>query len=137
VAEAINWMDPGAISNMLGGDPFLKYSTLGNLGNATAPPITPAPIAPIGKMSTGTMLQTALGGLQTLGSLWAAWQSMKMAKKQFSFNKEFANANLGNQIKSYNTALADRANSRAVQENKTPESAQAYIAANSLEQKRI
>src|SRR6185437_11279715 len=50
----------------------------------------------------------ALGGLQTIGSLWQAFEANKLAKEQFKFQKEFANANLANQIQSYNTTLEDR-----------------------------
>lgn len=74
----------------------------------------------------------ALAGLQTIGNLWAAFQANKLAKQQFQFNKEFANANMANQIKSYNTALADRSRSRAFTEGQSQEAAQAYIDANKL-----
>jgi hypothetical protein len=54
--------------------------------------------------------QLALGGLQ---SLYNAWQASELAKRTFAFNKEIANTNLNNQIRSYNTQLEDRAGSRA------------------------
>lgn len=74
----------------------------------------------------------ALSGLQTLGNLWAAWQSNKLAKKQFAFTKDVTTANLTNQIKSYNTTLADRGRSRAHTESQTPEQAAAYVNKNRL-----
>jgi hypothetical protein len=55
-----------------------------------------------------------------------------MAKKQFKFTKDVTNTNLANQIKSYNTALYDRARSRAVQEGQTDAERDAYINNNSL-----
>lgn len=76
--------------------------------------------------------QFALSGLQTLGNLWGAFQAQKLAKKQFAFTKDFAEANLANQIKSYNTAIADRARSRGVMEGQSPDQVSNYISANSL-----
>lgn len=83
-------------------------------------------------MSGLDFANSALGGLKTLGSLWGAWQGMKLAKKQFNFSRNFANANLANQTKAYNTTLADREGSRAVMEGLTPQQAQSYISSNSL-----
>ena len=74
----------------------------------------------------------AMGGLQTIGQLWGAIQSAKMAKKTMAFEKEKFNTNLTNQIKSYNTQLMDRGRSRAVVEGQTPQQAQAYIDQNKL-----
>lgn len=76
--------------------------------------------------------KTAIGGVGTLANIWNAWQGMKMARKQFNFTRNFANANLANQTKTYNTNLADREGSRAVMEGLTPQQAQSYIASNSL-----
>lgn len=73
-----------------------------------------------------------LGGLQTIGNLWGAFQSMKLAKEQFKYTKNVTDTNLNNQIKSYNTALSDRANSRAVMQSQSPEQAQAYVDQNKL-----
>ena len=80
-------------------------------------------------MGTG---QLALGGLQTIGSLWNAWQANKLAKEQFKFQKDFANTNLANQIQSYNTTLADRTRARTFTEGGSDAEAQAYIDANQL-----
>jgi hypothetical protein len=76
--------------------------------------------------------QVALSGLNILGSLFAGFKSLGLAKKQFKFQKEFANANLANQMKTYNTALEDRSRSRAKVEDQTPEQAQAYVDRNRL-----
>ena len=74
----------------------------------------------------------ALSGLQTIGNLFAAFQANKLAKQQFKYTKKVTDANLANQIQSYNTALADRINSRYVVEGKSPEQAQAYLDVNKL-----
>lgn len=76
--------------------------------------------------------QMALSGLGTIGNLWAGFQAAKLAKQQFNFQKDFANANLANQIKSYNTALYDRARSRAAMEGQSSGQMQSYVNANSL-----
>lgn len=82
-------------------------------------------------LNSGT-LNMALGGLQTIGSLWAAWEANKLAKKQFKFQKEAWQTNMANQIQSYNTALADRARARAFTEGRSDEDAQRYIDENRL-----
>ena len=93
-----------------------------------------APTAPngFGATSFADKANLALSGLQTLGNLWGAFQSMKLAKKQFKFTKDFAETNLANQIKSYNTQIADRARSRGVMEGQTPGQVSQYISANAL-----
>jgi hypothetical protein len=76
--------------------------------------------------------QLALGGLQSLGNLLGSFQAQSMAKKQFNFDKDFANANLANQIKSYNTRLEGRARSQAHTEGAAPGWADEYVARNRL-----
>lgn len=74
----------------------------------------------------------ALSGLGTLGNLWGAFQAQKLAKKQFSFSKQFAESNRANQIKSYNTTLEDRGRSRAAVEDQSGQSLKEYIDKNKL-----
>lgn len=74
----------------------------------------------------------ALQGLGTIGSLWAAFQAQKLAKKQFSMTKKVTEANLSNQIASYNTTLEDRARSRAVAEGQSQDQMNSYIDKNRL-----
>lgn len=76
--------------------------------------------------------QLGLGALGSLANIYGGFQANKLAKDQLNFTKSVTNTNLNNQIKSYNTALEDRARSRATAENRDQSSADAYIAANKL-----
>lgn len=76
--------------------------------------------------------QLGLGALGSLAGIYSGFQANKLAKDQLNFTKSVTNTNLNNQIKSYNTALEDRARSRATAENRDQSSADAYIAANKL-----
>lgn len=76
--------------------------------------------------------QMAMAGLQTIGSLWSAWQANKLAKKTFNFQRDFANTNLRNQTQTYNTALEDRIGSRAFVQGMSADQANAYLAKNRL-----
>lgn len=73
-------------------------------------------------------------GLGTLGQLWTGFQGAKLAKKSFEHTRDITNANLNNQISSYNTALEDRARARFVGEGRGENSAQEreYVARNRL-----
>lgn len=82
-------------------------------------------------MNIGTG-QMALSGLASLGSLYGSLQSNKLAKEQFKFTKDFANTNLNNQIKSYNTTLSDKIHSRSVMDGTGPAAAEAYLDKNRL-----
>lgn len=110
--------------NGLGANGSALTGGVGGLGGA------PGDIG--GGMGALGYANAGITGLQTLGALWGAWQQNKMAKKQFKFTKDITNTNLANQIKSYNTALYDRARSRAVMEGQTDAQRDAYIADNSL-----
>lgn len=76
--------------------------------------------------------QLGLGAIGSLANIYGGFQANKLAKDQLNFAKSVTNTNLNNQIKSYNTALEDRARSRAVAENRDQSTADAYIAANKL-----
>lgn len=67
----------------------------------------------------GKSLGIGVQGLQALAGLWTAYngtQSLKLAKSAYNTQKDLAYKNLGNSIKSYNTALSDRLRSRAAME---------------------
>ena len=76
--------------------------------------------------------QLGLQGLGTLGNLWGTFQSNKLARDSFNFQKDFAQKNLANQIKSYNTALTDRATSRGFVQGDMKDTTQQYINDNKL-----
>lgn len=59
----------------------------------------------------------ALGGLNALGGLIQGNKALKLGQDQFKFQKNLANTNLNNSIKSYNTALEDRLTARGAQQN--------------------
>lgn len=74
------------------------------------------------------------GGLESLGKLWAGFQGAKLAKKSFEHTRDITNANLNNQISSYNTAVEDRARARFVGEGRGEGSAaeREYVERNRL-----
>lgn len=82
-------------------------------------------------------LKLLVGGIGTIGNLWNAFQAQKLAKEQFKFTKDFANTNLANQIKSYNTALSDRAIARGFTQGDDRATTDAYIEENSLENRKV
>jgi len=76
--------------------------------------------------------QLGLGTLNSLGSLYGAFSGNNLAKQQLQFAKETTNTNLNNQIKSYNTALEDRARSRGAVEGQNQTTVDDYINKNRL-----
>ena len=89
---------------------------------------------PLG-MNLGTA-DLVLGGIGTLGNLWAAFQAQKLAKEQFQYQKGITDTNLANQIQSYNTALVDRIKARASVTGAGESEVNQYIADNSLRDQR-
>lgn len=104
------------------------YSSLGSYGKG------PGDFDDLGlkfNIPTGKLLFQGLG---TLGQLWTGFQGAKLAKKSFEHTRDITNANLNNQISSYNTAIEDRARARFVGEGRGENSAQEreYVARNRL-----
>lgn len=130
-------VNPNALSSI---SSLSSLSTLPNIDlsayNGLVPTTTTTSTNPLGSGSgLGLNLDTlklGLTGLSTVGNLYAALQANSLAKKQFNFTKAYANANMSNQVQSYNTTLADRLNSRAKVEGTSAEDAAAEIAKNSL-----
>jgi hypothetical protein len=73
-----------------------------------------------------------LSGIQTLGSMWMAFQQQKMAKEALKFQKSSYATNLKNQTQSYNTALEDRIGARYKTEGRSDQEKNDYIAQNKL-----
>lgn len=117
------------------GDWSANGSTFGSdVGNSTTQGMQSANMSDNGSglgFNVGTG-QLALGGIQSLAGIFNSMQANKLANQQFKFTKDVTNTNLNNSIKSYNTALSDRANSRYFTQNQSQSDADAYIAANRL-----
>ena len=89
---------------------------------------------PLG-MNIGTG-QLLLGGIGTIGNLWASWQAQKLAKEQFNYQKGITDTNLANQIQSYNTGLSDRITSRGFTQGDSQSTIDQYIEKNSMQDRR-
>jgi hypothetical protein len=77
-------------------------------------------------------LQLGLGGISTLAGLYTGLKSLGLAQSQFNLQKQIAQANLGNSVASYNTALTDKATARGVAEGQSSAQVNNYINANKL-----
>lgn len=83
--------------------------------------------AGLGKMKTTDWINAGLGGVQTIGGLIGAFGSLGLANKQYDLQKRMMETNLTNSVMAYNTALEDKARSRAVVEGISDADSQAYI----------
>lgn len=136
--NAFTWGNPQGNNdlNFMGtGTPNLNYANQVNPLSFGSNPIMPT--GEIGGLTNKLgfnvpTFQLGLGTLGTLGNLYGAFQANRLAKDQLNFTKDVTNTNLNNQVKSYNTALEDRARSRAVAENRSQASADKYIEENRL-----
>lgn len=119
--------------------PAMSYQPGMTLGDYTSPGTSTAAgnNSLFGGASQGLGLniptfQLGLSALGSLANIYGGFQANKLAKDQLSFTKDITNTNLNNSIKSYNTALEDRARSRAVAENRDQSTADEYIEKNKL-----
>lgn len=80
----------------------------------------------------GGIAQLGLGAIGTIGGLINSRNMLGLARDQFKHARDVTNTNLTNQIQSYNTALADRARTRAAMEGRDQASAERYIEENKL-----
>lgn len=88
-----------------------------------------------GTTGLGANLPTAglaIGGLNSLTGFIQGNRAQKAAKDQFKFQKELANINVNNAIKSYNTTLEDRLNARGAQQGDDP-----TLTASNIERNRL
>lgn len=68
-----------------------------------------------------------LGTLQAGMGIYGGLKQLGLAKDQFNFTKRMAEANLANSLKSYNTALEDRARARYAYQTGNANDADEYI----------
>lgn len=68
----------------------------------------------------------------TIGQLWGAYKGYQLAKDSLNFQKETFETNLGNQTKSYNTALEDRARASASATGASEAEIRRYVNKNKL-----
>jgi len=90
-----------------------------------------------GGASGGGGLGGLLGGASDiLGGLLGFGQN-KLAKKTFNFQKDAFNANLANQVQSYNTSLEDRVRARHNTEGRTGAFTESYLGRNRLQNTEV
>lgn len=86
----------------------------------------------LGAFAANPAVGAGLVGLQAITGLIQGNKQYKLARDQFKFQKQIANANLNNSIKSYNNTLEDRLNSRGFTEGRN-----AADTAAEIERKRL
>lgn len=85
-----------------------------------------------GWLSKNGNAQTALGGIQALGSAYLGFQQLKQAKDALNFQKKSYNTNLTNSTQSYNTSLEDRINGRTADYAGKAADVNSYLASHEL-----
>ena len=93
--------------DLWGSTPIAASLQFGNMPTGNA--VTSTQVDPTSGLGwNADTLKMGLSGLNTLGNLWGAWQSNKLARDQLNFTKDVTNTNLNNSIKSYNDQISDR-----------------------------
>ena len=112
--------------------PTALAAGISSIGSAAAPGATGG-AGTMSKLSGG--LQNAGSAMDILGGLadiYFGFQQQKLAKRNLAFQKDAFNANLGNSVQSYNTALGDRIRARHFTEGKSDSQTAAYLEENKL-----
>ena len=122
-------VSPGVQAAITGSESTTGVTTPAVDSNAATPAAAGGFLSGIGGLEGLAQITKGIG---SIGQIYTALQGLKLAKEQFAFSKDAYNTNMANQTKSYNTALTDRANARAVMQNQDQASAQAYIDQNRL-----
>lgn len=104
---------------------------IGNFGGGFGQNTNSSPLG----LNLGT-LQGIVGGIGAIGNIWQSMQANRLARQQFSYMKDITETNLANQIKSYNTQIADRGRARGFTEGQTQEQIDDYVNSNSLSRNR-
>jgi hypothetical protein len=122
--------DPGSVAPVAGDYSSLSALAAPALGGAGGGAGGAA--GGLGGMGTLGKVGVGLQALQSLAGMWMGMKQLSLAKKQFRFQKDITNTNLANQIKSYNTALSDRARSRGFTEGQSQSQIDGYVRDNSM-----
>ncbi len=122
-SQSMNPIDQGngAYTTPLGNDfagGGIQSSDLGSLGSGSSGLFTPQAQTQFDALQKPGMsgvqgFGTAIQGLMALNNIINSSKQYRLAKDQFNFTRDTTNTNLNNQIKTYNTSLEDRINSRA------------------------
>lgn len=137
VTPIIGASDPLAVATQQRADPTVTGGINGPQGVAGA---AGAKLG-LGEDATGLGFnlgtgKLVLGGIQAIGNIWNAWEANKLAKEQFAYKKDVTEANLANQIQSYNTTLEDRIRSRSAMESTSQASATSYLDSHKLQRRQ-
>lgn len=131
--SAMSWMPSNTNQGMNFSTPAMSYQPNMTMGDFSSPSTTGMGGGITGQLGMNIpTFQLGLGALGSLANIYGGFQANKLAKDQLSFTKDITNTNLNNSIQSYNTALEDRARSRATAENRSQSSADEYIEKNKL-----
>lgn len=93
------------------------------------------PASPMSKLLGN--IGTGVGIFADLAGVWQGFQQQKLAKKAFQTQLAFANANLENTVKDYNTRRMDTLQSRGFTQGDSAAATQQAINASSLNFRRI
>lgn len=131
--SAMSWMPSNSNQGMNFNTPAMSYQPNMTMGDFSSPNTSAMGSGLTGQLGFNVpTFQLGLGALGSLANIYGGFQANKLAKDQLSFTKDITNTNLNNSIQSYNTALEDRARSRATAENRSQSSADEYIEKNKL-----
>ena len=127
---------PDPIQTAATNTPLPEMAGGGNYGGGGGNHVDPKTGASGFGWNMGT-LDLVLGGIKTIGNLWASWQQNKLAKEQLKMQTDLANINVANQIDAYNTALEDKTRHRASFNELSQGESDAYLASHKLEDRQI
>lgn len=131
--SAMSWMPNNSNQGMNFNTPAMSYQPNMTMGDFSSPNTSAMGSGLTGQLGMNIpTFQLGLGAIGSLANIYGGFQANKLAKDQLSFTKNITNTNLNNSIQSYNTALEDRARSRATAENRSQSSADEYIEKNKL-----
>lgn len=131
--SAMSWMPNNPNQGMNFNTPAMSYQPNMTMGDFSSPNTSAMGSGLTGQLGMNIpTFQLGLGAIGSLANIYGGFQANKLAKDKLSFTKDITNTNLNNSIQSYNTALEDRARSRATAENRSQSSADEYIEKNKL-----